>query len=53
MTVVEAREWCMDLGAVLSKIVNNLQQAHEELRRIEVFIDATNDHCVGEGQQRA
>ena len=38
----EARERCVDLEASVNKIANNLQQAHE------VFIDATNDHYVGE-----
>ena len=46
--VVKAHERCIDSGAALNKIANNLQQAYEELCRIEMFVDATNDYGVGE-----
>ncbi|PON44227.1 hypothetical protein TorRG33x02_331310 [Trema orientale] len=44
----EAREQCLDIGTILYKMAQILQQATDQLRSIEGLVDAAIDVNVGE-----
>ncbi|PON89204.1 hypothetical protein TorRG33x02_150670 [Trema orientale] len=43
----KAREQCLDMGTVLYKIAQSLQQATDQIRSIEGLVDAATDVNVG------